>query len=205
MVSKLIPEASNDAATFREAFLNRTGTLTQRAPDGAPWVMAYAPVENTDWAIVIKVEAAQLYGVVQRQVLIICAIIVLLVPLGTLGLAAKLRPLARSAMHAGDLERQIGEKTEALQRELREHEEAELARSRHMDELTRVNEEPERFNSLVAGREQRMIELKGQVNELLREAGKPPAYDLSIIETETNDRASRPASGNETLVQERLR
>ena len=48
-------------------------------------------------------------------------------------------------------------------------------------ELAQSKAELERFNRLAIGREQRMIELKQQVNELLQEAGKPPAYDLSFV------------------------
>ena len=63
------------------------------------------------------------------------------------------------------LETQVRERTKSL--ELR------------AAELERLNSELERFNRLAVGRELRMIELKQQVNEMLEEAGKPAAYDLS--------------------------
>ena len=49
------------------------------------------------------------------------------------------------------------------------------------EDLTRSNAELQRFNRLAVGREQRMIELKRQVNELLAEAGEPAAYDLAFV------------------------
>jgi hypothetical protein len=47
-------------------------------------------------------------------------------------------------------------------------------------DLTRSNKHLERFNQVAVGREQRMIALKRQVNELLQASGKPPAYNVAI-------------------------
>jgi hypothetical protein len=57
-----------------------------------------------------------------------------------------------------------------------------VARKRAEQELRQKAEELERFNRLAVGREQRIIELKRQVNELARQAGKEPPYDLSFVE-----------------------
>ncbi len=65
-------------------------------------------------------------------------------------------------------------------REITEGKRAEEELQQRTERLTRANEELERFNRLAVGREQRMIELKCQVNELLAKAGKPPAYDISF-------------------------
>ncbi len=43
--------------------------------------------------------------------------------------------------------------------------------------------ELERFHHLSVGRELRMIELKKQVNELRRQAGQEPAYDLAFLDS----------------------
>lgn len=51
---------------------------------------------------------------------------------------------------------------------------------RRAQDLTRSNEELERFNHAAVGREQRMIALKRQVNELLQAVGKPPAYKVAM-------------------------
>ena len=74
--------------------------------------------------------------------------------------------------------------------------EAELARHReHLDELIQErtaalaeanaqfrasNEELERFNRAMVGRELRMIELKQEVNALCAQAGQPPRYPLDF-------------------------
>lgn len=57
----------------------------------------------------------------------------------------------------------------------------------HMEELAR-------FNRLAVGREHHMIVIKWQVNQLLQEAGKPPARDLSFVpRSERNRSAPRTA------------
>ena len=58
-------------------------------------------------------------------------------------------------------------------------------------DLVKVNQdlqdradELERFNRLAVRREHHMIELKREINELLAEAGKPPAYHQSFLSQE---------------------
>lgn len=53
--------------------------------------------------------------------------------------------------------------------------------------LSQRADELERFKDLSVGRELRMIELKQEVNELARLAGRPEPYDLSFL-----DRADKP-------------
>jgi PAS domain S-box-containing protein len=65
----------------------------------------------------------------------------------------------------------------------RQQAQAELAR--RVQELARVNEELDRFNQLGIGRELRIVELKGQINELSRQAGKEPPYDLSFKDADS--------------------
>ena len=52
------------------------------------------------------------------------------------------------------------------------------------EELVQANRELERFNRLAVGRELRMIELKRRVNELAKQAGKSPPYDLSFADSQ---------------------
>jgi len=59
-------------------------------------------------------------------------------------------------------------------------------------ERLRANEDLERFNILAVDREQRIIELKRQVNELARALGKQAPYDLSFIE---DDRRPQTVKG----------
>jgi len=55
-------------------------------------------------------------------------------------------------------------------------------RKQVQEELAQRVVELERFNRLAVGREKRMVELKGQVNELSQELGRKPPYDLSFEE-----------------------
>jgi two-component system sensor histidine kinase UhpB len=58
-----------------------------------------------------------------------------------------------------------------------------ISRRKQAEEgLARRVEELEHFNRLAVGRELRMIELKGRVNELSTQLGQEPPYDLSIPE-----------------------
>jgi PAS domain S-box-containing protein len=49
------------------------------------------------------------------------------------------------------------------------------------EELARSSADLARFNRLAVGRELRMVDLKQQVNELCRQFGKPPLYDLGLL------------------------
>ncbi len=55
---------------------------------------------------------------------------------------------------------------------------------RTMEKLNAANEELQRFNRAMVGRELRMIELKKEVNELLVQAGEPPRYRLDFEKEE---------------------
>jgi len=73
------------------------------------------------------------------------------------------------ALHSIELEEQRKQAEEELRR--------------RAEELERINAELERFNRLAVGREQRMIELKRQVNALAEALGQAPPYDLSFVES----------------------
>ncbi len=60
---------------------------------------------------------------------------------------------------------------------------AQEALAKRAAELSRANEELERLNQLASGRELRIVELKERINELSRQAGKEPPYDLSFKDT----------------------
>jgi GAF domain-containing protein len=64
---------------------------------------------------------------------------------------------------------------------------AEIAeRKRVEEELRQKSEELEQFNRLAVGREERMIELKRQINELARQAGQEIPYNLSFADVATS-------------------
>ncbi|KKL70517.1 hypothetical protein LCGC14_2104110, partial [marine sediment metagenome] len=58
---------------------------------------------------------------------------------------------------------------------------------------TYSNVDEERFNRLAVGREQRMIELKREVNEMARKAGVAPPYDSALVTGERGDPGVRQA------------
>jgi plasmid stabilization system protein ParE len=55
-------------------------------------------------------------------------------------------------------------------------------RKRAEKELATTVDELQRFNQLTVGREERMIELKREVNEMARKAGIAPPYDSALVE-----------------------
>jgi len=67
-----------------------------------------------------------------------------------------------------------------LSSDVSEHKRAELEIAQRVTEL-------ERFNRSMVGREKRMIELKGQINDLSQELGKKPPYNLSFLEAEKSE------------------
>ena len=69
-----------------------------------------------------------------------------------------------------------------LDRDITARKSAQEAPHRQAEELRNRNEELERFNRAMIGRELEMIELKRQVNVLSRELGRAPPYPLAFLE-----------------------
>jgi hypothetical protein len=70
----------------------------------------------------------------------------------------------------------------ALREEIGQHRETTVILQHHSEELKASHAELLHFNRLAIGREQRMIELKRQINQLCVEAGKSLVYDLTRVE-----------------------
>jgi PAS domain S-box-containing protein len=71
------------------------------------------------------------------------------------------------------------------------------------NELKARNEELERFNRVVVGRELRMIELKMEINDLSRRLNQPPPYRINIAEAEGSMESTASPSSEETTQQEK--
>ena len=76
--------------------------------------------------------------------------------------------------------------------------EEEITEREHAEEQLRMKmEDLECFNRLVVGREQRMIELKREINELLRELGREEKYRGKLDTTQTCNYASSGVDDHE--------
>jgi signal transduction histidine kinase len=85
-------------------------------------VIAYGPVINTDWGILVKINPQELYAPVCRQIFITGSVIVILILLGSKGMVVLLRPLTgKMIIHTDELERLVQE----LHREMAERQRAE--------------------------------------------------------------------------------
>jgi len=94
---------------------------------------------------------------------------------------------ARLRRAYSELELRVQERTEELrianselEEEIIEHKQAEMQIQQYSEELRAANEELIHFNNAMVGRELRMIELKKEVNELCKSAGRAPRYSLDF-------------------------
>ena len=74
-----------------------------------------------------------------------------------------------------------------ITRDLSEQKRAEEAIMAHSEEMRVSNEELRRLNGIMEGRELRMMELKQEVNKLLRETGQPERYPLAFLKEYPSD------------------
>jgi PAS domain S-box-containing protein len=114
-----VPLGSPLGRAFMEA-KKKSGILLP-ATVGGKDVIAYGPLRNIDWAIVVLMNEEELYAPVNRQILATSNIIVVMILLGTLGMIFLVRPLAgKMIVHADELRKQVQEKTSSLVKELGE-------------------------------------------------------------------------------------
>lgn len=79
----------------------------------------------------------------------------------------------------------------AVARDMTENHAADAVLEQTIGQLADSNAELKHFNDLAVGRELRMIELKREINRMLKDAGKPEAYDVSFASTEAD--VARPS------------
>ncbi|KKK83297.1 hypothetical protein LCGC14_2794800 [marine sediment metagenome] len=89
------------------------------------------------------------------------------------------------------LDQRVGERTTELSMANKKLEAGIALRIQTGEKLNESLAELERFNHLAIGREERMIELKQEVNEMARKAGTPPPYGLVFLQKPEED-ANRP-------------
>ena len=78
-----------------------------------------------------------------------------------------------------------------LRAEILAREQVEQQLREHAEQLAETNQDLERFSQTIVGREDRVIELKQQVNELLRELGRGPRYGVDPADP-TQDKQIEP-------------
>ena len=104
--------------------------------------------------------------------------------------------LSEKTEELGEINRFLDHKVAARTAELTEvNKELEDGISLRISTEEKLNEsfvELERFNRLAIGREERMIELKQEVNEMARKTGMAPPYDLAFLQ-KTEEDGDRPA------------
>ena len=134
------------------------GSFGVIGPDNFPnslVVIAYSPVNDTEWGILAKMDKDEHLSEINRRILEIGSVIIGLTLLGTCGMVLLLRPLTgRIIIHTDELETEIEEKTEDLQNEIEERKKTEAA-------LVRLASLPEQSPDPVIE-----TDLKGKVNYL---------------------------------------
>ncbi|MBI5606547.1 MAG: PAS domain S-box protein [Deltaproteobacteria bacterium] len=121
---------------FQRAFQKETGIIPSSYLTQGQEVMAFAPIRNTDWVIIVKMDGQELYGPIRSQIAVIGTSTLALILLCSLGMVFLLRPLAgKMIIHTDELEKQIQEKTLTLRRELNERRKAEASAEKERKRL----------------------------------------------------------------------
>lgn len=132
---------STIAKALLEAFKGKLGIKSEQSD-----ILSYGPVNNSHWGLVVRMDSKELYSKINRQLQYVAFSVLILIFLATLGITFMLRPLTgKVILHTGELERQIAEKTQALQNELRERKKAQNMLAEQKNELKRVNADLDQF------------------------------------------------------------
>ncbi|AFM22910.1 ATP-binding protein [Desulfomonile tiedjei] len=111
-----ISKDSDMGRALSNAIQRRSGVMIPR--DGND-VIAYGPIRDINWGVVVSMDQDELYAPVTRRIWATSKIIVALILLGTLAMVLLVRPLTgKLIIHTDELAREIQEKTESLKREL---------------------------------------------------------------------------------------
>lgn len=99
-------------------------------------LLAYTPVRESNWGVVITQGKEELYQPLYRQMANIGILFLVVYLLTLLGFGLVMKPLAgRILLHADELERKIQEKTQVLETEVEERTKAELEKEQTIAEL----------------------------------------------------------------------
>jgi len=119
----LLPPGSPIHSALLQSSNGKSGIINTRDGQGVRKILAFTPVQGSDWGIVVGMAADELLLAVNQQLLIIVLVITGLVLAGTFGIILLLRPLIDSLNH------ELIRRRKAEQ-ELREHQD-------HLEELVK--------------------------------------------------------------------
>ncbi len=112
--SLIFPKTSAVAQALEKAVHQDTGLFISHLAK-EPQVIAYSPIQGSDWGLAVIMPSAQLYAPANRQIVSLGSTLFLLILAGTTGTILCLRPLANATiLPAGDLERLVRQTTLSL-------------------------------------------------------------------------------------------
>lgn len=114
-------------SALKKAVHQHTGILSSSSRQ-YPTVIAYSPITNNKWGILITINQQELYAPVRHQIFLTSSVIVILILLGIRGMLLLLRPLTgKMIIHTDELQQLLQEKTASLQTQLNQRQQAEAA------------------------------------------------------------------------------
>jgi hypothetical protein len=171
---------------MRRALAGESGTVIGLDYRGKIVLAAHEFVALLDLGLVAKIDLAEVRAPFVKAGLLGAVLALVIIALGAGFLMVSVNPLiVRVEQRSNQLGQAYGQLREEMGRRAQVEDElrADITeRKRAEEERARATAELEHFNQFAVGREERMIELKRQVNDLLEEAGKPPVYDLAFVE-----------------------
>lgn len=115
------PPNSSIGQAFHHALNQETGFFAIGDNPDTAQIVAYGPVQESNWAIVVTINTEELYGLVNRQIFTLLILIGILLGLGIFGTLRLVRPLTgKLVLHTDELQREIQVTTTTLHTELNE-------------------------------------------------------------------------------------
>lgn len=103
-----INQESDLANSLIMAITGKAGLLKSSRKNGDNYVIAYAPIKNSQWGIAVKMDADELYESIKHQFYTTALWIIALILAGTMGMLLLLRPLAgKIILQTSELEEKI--------------------------------------------------------------------------------------------------
>ncbi|MFV2056269.1 MAG: ATP-binding protein [Thiohalomonadales bacterium] len=97
------------------ALNNNEGIILPETSTKNNVVFTYRGVPATNWGLIVRMDADELYGQINRQIILVAVIIAILILFATAGLILLLRPLTgKTVIHVDELQREIDIKTRDL-------------------------------------------------------------------------------------------